>query len=141
MSQISAKASLRVMGVGLDLEAISIELGLKPTYVHLEQPNDGSKRTRIGDIWLLDSPLDKRKPLDVHLRWLVTKLMSHREYLKSLGSSAKIDVFLSYTMEGDQGGFSLSSKSLAFFSGLNIGFEFSLISLQKVGKKVGTGPA
>lgn len=128
MSQINAKAGLRIMGVGLNLAAISHNLGIDPTYSHKEGDHINSREKQNQDMWILDSPLDKKKSLDEHLRWLVKHLSNHYDYLKSLKPVAKIDIFCSYTSEGEQAGFSLSPKSLSVFVELGIKLELSLIS-------------
>jgi len=118
------------MGTALDLAAISHNLGIAPTYTHKKGDRASSKEKYTQDMWILDSPLDKKKNLDAHLRWLAKHLSSHYDYLRSLKSAAQIDVFCSYTSEGDQAGFSLSSQGLSMFAELGIKLELSLISLK-----------
>lgn len=130
MSQISAGAGLRIMGTGLDLAAISHNLGVDPTYTHKKGDRANSKEKYNQDMWILNSPLDKKKSLDAHLRWLAKHVNAQYDYLRSLKTGAQIDVFCSYTSEGDQAGFALSPKALSLFVELGIHLELSLISLR-----------
>src|SRR5437773_6080987 len=129
MRHISAAAGFRIMGEGLDLETISNRLGLTPTHMHRLGERTQSGDSYQQDMWLFDSPLDKKKGLDAHLKWLDQQLRPHYDYLRSLKPRAKLDIFCSYTSEGDQGGFSLSPKALAIFTELGIKLELSLITL------------
>lgn len=130
MSHISAGAGLRIMGTGLDLVAISHNLGVDPTYTHKKGDRANYKEKHNQDIWILNSPLDKKKNLEAHLRWLVKHVSAHYDYLRSLKPRAQIDVFCSYTSEGNQAGFSLTPKALSLFVELGINLELSLISLK-----------
>jgi uncharacterized protein DUF4279 len=129
MSQISAMAGLRIMGTGLDLAAITHNLEVDPTHTHKKGDRARAKEEYKQDIWILNSSLDKKESLDAHLGWLAEHLSVHYDYLRSLKPVAQIDVFCSYTVEGDQGGFSLSCESLSLFVELGINFELSIISL------------
>lgn len=119
------------MGKGLDLDAISARTGLSPTHMHHLGELTKQGDTYEQDMWTLNSPLGKKEELEVHLAWLDQQLRSHYDYLRSLKSQAKLDVFCSYTSEGDQAGFSLSPEALAIFSEVGIKLELSLISLEK----------
>jgi hypothetical protein len=130
MAQNKAKASLRIMGKNLDLEAISSSLNLNPSHTHRKGESDRTKDKYRQDMWLLDSPLESERELDIHLRWLEEQLRPNYSYLKSLQTKAQIDVFCSYTSEGDQAGFSLSPESLSLFTELGIKLELSLISIR-----------
>ncbi len=127
---MNAHAGIRIMGNCLDLESITSHLGIEPTHRHKEGEPAKCQENYCQDMWSLQAPLDKKKKLDSHLRWLVKFLSSHYDYLQALKPDAQIDVFCSYTFEGDQGGFSLSPKALSIFTALGIKLEVSLIALK-----------
>lgn len=135
MNQINAKAGLRIMGKGLDLKAITVKIDIAPTHTHQEGEAARAGEKYQQDMWILNSPLEARKGLDAHLRWLVKQLKPHYEYLRSLKANAKIDIFCSYTSEGEQGGFSLSPQALSIFAELGIKLELSLITLSSKEQK------
>lgn len=128
MAALYSGAGLRIMGKGLEHEKISKKLGLVPTHTHQAGEIDKFGTPYPQDMWLLDSPLGKRKHLDTHLKWLVKQVEPSFGYLKTLKRKYKIDVFCAYTGNGD-GGLSLSPTALSIFTELEIKLELSIIIL------------
>lgn len=114
------------MGKGLEHEKISQKLGLVPSHTHRAGDFDKFGLPYLQDMWLLESPLGKRKQLDTHLKWLVKQLEPKFDYLKTLKKKYKIDVFCACT--GNSGsGLSLSPAALSIFTELGIKLELSII--------------
>lgn len=126
-----ARACLRIMGKGLDLNEITRHLGIEPTYSHKEFDLGRFRRPYTQDMWSLDSPLENHRELNSHLRWLAKILKPHHAYLRSLRKTAKMDIFCSYTQIGQDGGLSIAPKSLSIITELNIRLEISIIALMK----------
>jgi Domain of unknown function (DUF4279) len=129
MAALSSGAGLRIMGKGLEHEKISQKLGLVPTHTHRAGEIDKFGTPYPQDMWLFDSPLGKRKHLDTHLKWLAKQVEPSLGYLKTLKRKYKIDVFCTYTGNGD-GGLSLSPTALSIFTELGIRLELSIILLR-----------
>ena len=129
MSKPYSSASLRIMAEGLALDKISEELGIAPSHTHRTGEFDKFGKAYREDMWTLNSPCGKSKPLGVHLRWLARQLKPGFPYLKTLKSKARIDVFCGYTSIGD-GGLSLSPSALSIFCELGINLELSIIVLR-----------
>lgn len=123
---VFSDAGLRIMGKGLEHEKISQKLGLVPSHTHRAGEVDKFGLPYPQDMWLLESPLGKRKQLDTHLKWLVQQLEPSFGYLKTLKKKYKIDVFCAYTGNSG-GGLSLSPAALSLFTELGIKLELSII--------------
>lgn len=122
-------ASFRIFGGKVNFEEISNMLGIKPTHTHRkgEEANKISKRTYPDDMWMLDAAVSEETDLEKHLLWLKKKLLPHKKYILRLKKKNTVDIYCSYRSDSDQGGFSLSPKSLELFVELDILFEFSII--------------
>ncbi len=129
MAGLYSGAGIRIMGQGLELKEISKKLGLRPSHTHRAGEFDKFGAPYPKDMWLLESPLGKRKHLDAHLKWLVQQLKPSLSYLKTLKRKYRIDVFCAYTGNGD-GGLSLSPTALSIFTELGIKLELSIILLR-----------
>jgi len=129
MAALYSSAGLRIMGKGLEHEEVSRKLGLVPSHTHHAGELDKFGAPYPQDMWLLESPLGKRKHLDTHLKWLGQQLKPSLGQLKTLKKKYKIDVFCTYTGEGD-GGLSLSPAALSIFPDLGIKLELSIILLR-----------
>lgn len=76
---LSAGASFRIYGVGLDIDGITSELGLSPDHKHRQGEPDPGKRPYPHDMWSLRSPQGKGQDLELHLSWLAERLLPRRE--------------------------------------------------------------
>jgi len=123
-----AFASLRVMGTGLDFEGISSSLGLSPTVTRR-----AGDRTALGaqptDIWLLESPLDKKEPLEAHLKWLRATLMPHYQFILSMRPKARVDIYCGLTLYREQNGLQLAPEALKLFVELDTPLDISILAI------------
>lgn len=121
-------ASLRIHGEGLDLDAITTAMGLRPTHTHkkgeLRHPGGHPYR---DDAWHYSADLPEAAPLDAHLQELWVDVAPAREFLLSLKSKYRVDVFCGYRSDSDQAGFQVEPKSLAIFTSLEIPLGVSVI--------------
>jgi hypothetical protein len=120
-----ATASLRIKG-SLDQNAISKALDLQPDYCHSKGESGSIETVFDSDMWIVRSPLDKDRPLEDHLEWLVELMEPRYESLIAIKKNARVDIFCAVTA-GEQDGFSLRPKALSIFSILQIDLEVSLI--------------
>jgi len=121
-------ASLRIYGDIDDLDAISNELGLRPTHVHRRGDKAGPKSPEYkDDAWHYKAPILEERPLDEHIQALWTALKSHQAYLLLLKDTLTIDVFCGYRTNHWGAGFQVDSESLEMFVVLNISFGVSII--------------
>ena len=120
------KASLRIKG-DFDPDAIIAELALAPTFINTKGKRLPGGNIMENNVVGFHSPFAGEAPLEQHLEWLVDKFKDKHEILRKIQGHNEVDVFCSATMI-DQGGFSLSPKSLSLISDLQIRLEVSLIA-------------
>lgn len=127
--QFAAGAAFRVCGTGLDFDGITRELGFGPDHQHKRGDLDPGKRPYTQDMWSLGSPLDKDQELELHLTWLLDRLVSRRNYVLSLENKFKVDIYCWKNCFTDQPSLTLSSKVLRMFGELNLDLGVSLLCL------------
>jgi hypothetical protein len=91
--EFGAGAAFRIYGIGLDLDAITRELGQSPDHQHRRGELDPGKKPYAHDMWSLGSPLARERELEVHLIWLAERLLNHRSYVLSLKKQFKVDIY------------------------------------------------
>ena len=118
-------ASLRIMGIGLDLDEISRAMRLEPTSSHLAGERKGPRSPPYKkDQWSYDAQIDEEQPLDEHIDALWDAIQPREEYL--LGMKAHADV--------DMAGFEVPHTSLESFIRLGIPFSISVIITERRGE-------
>jgi Domain of unknown function (DUF4279) len=123
----SAGASFRIFGVGLDLDAVTRELGQQPNYTHKQGVPDIHKRIHPHDMWSLASPLGDGQELELHLNWLAERLLPSKQYILSLGKQFKVNFYCWKNCYTEQASLILSSQCLRIFTELSIPLDVSLI--------------
>ena len=123
----SAGAGFRIFGVGLDLDAVTRELGQQPDYTHKQGVPDIHKRIHPHDMWSLASPLGDGQELEIHLNWLADRLLPCKQYIFSLSKQFKVDIYCWKNCYTEQASLILSSQSLGIFTELSIALDVSLI--------------
>jgi uncharacterized protein DUF4279 len=122
-------ASLRIFGNIPDINEISRNLGVSPTYTH--RKGDRRLKTAPGsfehDMWLYEAPLKETDPLHVHIDTLWNTFKEHKAYLLQLKRNLKVDVFLTYTSDCDNAGIDVPHQSLEIFGELQAPFALSII--------------
>ncbi|WP_371874514.1 DUF4279 domain-containing protein [Undibacterium terreum] len=83
-------ASIRIGGAGKYHDEISASTGLTPTRAYLagDKVSTHSERVRKEDMWIFSSPLDRSRPLDDHVGWLLDTVTPHIEYLDGVINNA-----------------------------------------------------
>jgi Domain of unknown function (DUF4279) len=123
----STMASLRILGLGLDLSAISKELGVEPSLARRKGEHGLAQTSQSADVWCLDSPHPRSEPLDIHLEWLRHVLVPHYGFLQELQRKCDLSVYCGITIEGDRGRFRVPAEALRLFVELEIDMDLSLI--------------
>ncbi len=127
-SWFKSSATLRIFGDIGDLDAITAELGVRPTHSHRR----GEKRrpTSIDcyehDMWSYAAPVPKERPLDVHLDALWRVVRPHVAYLKGLKERLTVDVFCGYRTNCCSAGFEVDHRALVIFTELEVPFGVSV---------------
>lgn len=106
-------ASFRICGGMLDLEEIEKTLGIKATQSHLAGQRSRSNVVYRESLWSLKSPLNKAESLDKHLGWLLDRLESKVEEVRSFSRLYKLDFFCGFGSQNGQGGFTLDGAMLS----------------------------
>ena len=123
----SAGAALRIWGKLLDLEAITRELGLNPTYTHRQGEADRRGHIYPHEMWSLSSPVGSDQELELHFVWLAERILPHKEYILSLKQAAKVDIYCYKNCYTEQASLTLSSRVLKLFVELDFELGVSLI--------------
>ncbi len=125
----AAGASMRIQGLGLDMENITREFGLSPSHSHRQGEHNQLGEPYKKDMWLLKSPLDATQPLEAHLRWLAEVLLPRRQYISQLRETHDVDIYCYKTCYTEQASLTLSSQALRIFTELDFKLGVSLIFL------------
>jgi len=123
-------ASLRIHSEeGLDFERIKSNILLEPDHEHKigDKANPKSKRVYSNDMLMFKSGLKKEDSLNSHLIALWEKLEPYKDFILSLKSDAKVDVFCGYRTDCETGGVDITHKALEIYQELKIGFGLSVI--------------
>jgi hypothetical protein len=123
-------ASLRIAGVGMHHDDISIETGLVPTHVSRAGDRRSSRNTKLGvwpeDLWTLQSPLGERAPLEEHLNWLHNTIVPHKAYFaKLLAEATWAEVSLGCLSESIYPFWTVPPSALNITRELNLGLSFN----------------
>ena len=115
-------ASLRVISETLGLAELTNRLG-EPSEGHdLGDPISSSRPDsgrRKHAIWMLESGLDRTRPLDEHIEALVEAVEAQPEAFEAIREKSRIDVFCGlFSGDGAQGGFTLEPQPSARLGGV-----------------------
>ncbi len=113
----------------LDIDEISKDLGLAPSYTHRKGEVDRLGDKFDSDIWILSSPHSRDASLEEHIDWLCDQFTGKATIIETLQANAKVDMFCGITSP-EQSGFSVSAVALSKLAALGIQLEVSLILLE-----------
>ncbi|QEG02174.1 hypothetical protein Mal15_62590 [Stieleria maiorica] len=121
-------ATLRIHGMDIPFDEITEQLGVKPT-MHRRKGERREPRSPQfkDDAWHYEPDLSETEPLEAHIEGLMNVVRPNLNYLKSLKSRFKIDVFCSYRSNCDHAGFEIPHTALELFKTLEIPFAVSVI--------------
>ena len=128
-STFAAGASIRISGVGLDMQSISQALGHAPSHTHKRGEFNLLNEPYDTDMWILRSSLDGKQELDAHLSWLGAALLPHRDYILKLREKFNVDIYCYKTCYTEQASLDISSQTLRIFTELDLKLGVSLIFL------------
>jgi hypothetical protein len=128
-TKFSAGAAFRVFGIGLDLDAVTRELGFDPDHQHKRGNLDPGKKPFPHDMWSLKSPLDQTQELELHLTWLAERLLVHSSYIVPLKKRFNVDIYCWKNCFTEQANLTLSSKALRIFTELDLNLQVGLLCL------------
>lgn len=123
--QTGSSVSFQVVGIGLDVDAISATLGLAPSATHRSGDIDVSGKPYPDDFWSILAACSGGVELDAHFRWLGTVLLPHADFLRSLGLRAELLIRCNFGTESDIGGVGISPEGLKVCTDLGIPLEFT----------------
>ncbi len=120
--------SLKVASRTLTAEAIIRTIEIQPTKIHrkgeqLSRRNPASAK-REENIVLFQSTVEDTAEFAEHVRWLVKLLSAKQAALDTLKKTCDITVFCGLFSDNGQGGFTLSSDSMAALHSLGIDVVF-----------------
>lgn len=112
----SSTAVLRLASQKMSIDEISNILNTKPTRC-LFKGQPYSKRNlkskiREENLWILESGLDEYKPLELHIKHLLSFLKTKAQFIRELQLECEIDIVCSFSSEIGQGGFTLDHELL-----------------------------
>ena len=134
-SYFAYSATLRIHGINLPFDEISLTLGVDPSHQHKtgERPR-ASARPYTDDAWHFTAPIAEEKELTEHLRSLWQVVQPHVGYLTAL--TANVDVFCGYRTNNGAAGFSVEADALEIFASLNVPFGVSVIVDSWLGERL-----
>jgi hypothetical protein len=122
-------ASLRVWSETLGLAELTDQLG-EPSKGHDVGDPISSRRPDSGRrkhaMWMLESGLDRTRPLDEHIEALLEAVEAQSEAFEAIREKSRIDVFCGpFSGDGAQGGFTLEPQLSARLAALSlpVGFD------------------
>jgi hypothetical protein len=127
--EFTAGSAFRIYGIGLDIDGITRELGVRPDHQHKKGETDVARRPYTHDMWLLSSPLGNSQELELHLIWLAERLLRHQRFILSLKEKFKVDIYCWKNCFREQANLTLSAKAIRIFTELNIDLGVSLLCL------------
>ncbi len=118
-----SRAVLRVRSAELTAEAIGAALGLRPT-ASLQAGVPLGRRAgsplRGDHVFILDSGLSEREPLERHISELLSLIEPVQGRLSMLRGAAEADLFCFFSSENGQGGFVLPPEVMGRLSSLGL---------------------
>jgi hypothetical protein len=121
-------ATLRIHGMNFDLDDVTTELGVLPTYSHrIGEPRKRGNVPWQDNAWHFSSSLPEEECLGSHISFIWDRLRSKKDILLSYKADRSVDLFLGYRSNCDHAGFSLPHESLHIFTELKIPIDVSVI--------------
>jgi hypothetical protein len=77
-------------------------------------------------MWLLESPLAGKSPIEQHLDWIARFLQTHQSQLSSLETSCDVDAFCLYSSDNGQGSICVSKSLIQQLRDFPIDLVFDL---------------
>lgn len=121
-------ASLRIHGDHIPFDEISRTLGVLPTMMRRKGERKGPRSPEYkDDAWHFQPDVAETEPLDAHLIEILNVVRPHTEYIRSLKSRFKVDIFCGYRSNCGHAGFEVAHSCLELFNLLEIPFGVSVI--------------
>jgi hypothetical protein len=123
------KASLRVLSDTVTLAELRTRLGEPTNGYDIGDPVSTALGApqRQAACWLLESGLDRTRPLDEHIAALIAIVEERREAFDSLRDRCEIDIFCGvFSGKDAQGGFGLDPTLTGRLSNLGLPVEFDI---------------
>jgi len=112
----------------IPFDEITEQLGVKPTLQRRKGEWPGPRSPQYkDDAWHFQPEIAETEPLESHIEELMNVVRPNLDYLKSLKSRFKIDVFCGYRSNCDHAGFEVPHTALELFTALEIPFGVSII--------------
>ena len=121
---------MRITSRSLSAAQISEAIGVQPT----QSFDKGSEVTIRGrqrgsrehTMWLLESPLARKSPIEQHLDRIARFLQTHQSQLSSLETSCDVDAFCLYSSDNGQGSICVSKSLIQQLRDFPIDLVFDL---------------
>jgi hypothetical protein len=127
-TRFAYRATLRIFGDIPDLDELTRQLGVEPTYTHRRGERRGPRSPPYQhDMWSYTAPLSENEPLAAHIDALWGRFRERKDYLLHLKKSLSVDVFLGYRSNCDCAGVGVPHTCLEMFVELEIPFGISII--------------
>lgn len=122
----SFDASLRIAGVGLLHDIVSLKTGILPTRTTRKGELRAAEKLWSEDVWLLASPLGGDASLDEHVQWLWDTIAPHQDYFREvILQSTSSDIVLGCFSESPYPYFTVKNEPLRLLMNLGVGVSFN----------------
>lgn len=120
--------SLRIHGDDVPFKEISQRLGVEPTMARKKGERKAPRSPAAkDDAWHYQPDIPETELLDVHINALMKVVEPHVDYIKSLKTKFRVDVFCGYRSNCDMAGLEVPHTSLKLFTALEVPFGLSII--------------
>ncbi|BAS27095.1 DUF4279 domain-containing protein [Limnochorda pilosa] len=125
---ILQRAALRVAGSGLDGDWVTSQLSLAPTRFTKEGTVGPGGVRAVTNVWRYTVPVPTDRPMETHLRALVSDLRPRQAVLKRMAQDWSVTVWCSYVTDYAQGTFQIPPDVMAFLSETGVSITVSVFS-------------
>jgi hypothetical protein len=123
--------SFRIMGAGVEPDAISKALDLRPTESHRKGDERRGREGRTyapysEGLWCMTVSVDDASGVDAPMKELLGRLVPHKEALAILRSLHRADIFVGVFSRDGNSAFELSTENQALLNQLSLPLSFDV---------------
>jgi hypothetical protein len=127
--------SFRISGIGLDINAITDKMGLKPCYTFKKgdviKDRFSVVHVQNEDCWMFDTEPQASDDLDKIISEFVSKYLTNRAFIRELSEKSNVTVWCEIYPESEQYNIHLSSSVIFLLQDLGVSLDVSMLNLQR----------
>ena len=127
--EFSFSVTFRLFGPVLDIDAVSTELGLQPTFSCLAGGVDRLGRAIKRSTWQYTAPVDEAAPFDRHALALWGALGASKTAITRLSQEYEADICCQFRSNLDWSDFDMSSAAVRALAAFDLPVHWSVMTL------------